>query len=145
MAFVMVLPRRPVSVQGGPNKKYKEALSQAAAIRMQGIGMLDGSLYARIIWFHRVKTSQDIDNIVKPILDSLKGVVYKDDFQIEQCLATRIDLQRSYVLSDRDVDAGTYQEIVEMIAFPYNDILYIEIGPMALNQVVFGPIDGGVQ
>ena len=138
----MLLPRRPVSAQGGPNKKYREALAQAASAKMQS-GATLGSLYARIIWFHRQKTSQDIDNIVKPIFDSLKGIVFKDDFQIAQYLATRIDLNKSFVLSDRDIEANTYQDIVEMIALSYNDILYIEIGQIISQQVVFGPIDGG--
>ena len=40
--------------------------------------MLGGDLYCRITWFHAVKTTQDVDNIAKIILDSLKGVVFTD-------------------------------------------------------------------
>ena len=31
----------------------------------------------------------DVDNIVKPILDSIQGLVYKDDFQITDLISRR--------------------------------------------------------
>ena len=54
----------------------------------------DGQLYSRIIWFHRRTETTDVDNIVEPVLDALEGVVYKNDFQVVQSLASRIDASR---------------------------------------------------
>ncbi len=56
----------------------------------------NGPLYARILWFHKDRTTQDVDNIAKRILDSLKGLVFDDDSAISHCLAARIDATMDY-------------------------------------------------
>ncbi len=40
---------------------------------------MQGELSARIIYFFTDSTNRDVDNIIKPILDALKGLVFVDD------------------------------------------------------------------
>jgi hypothetical protein len=96
----------------------------------------------RIIWFFRRKGGPDIDNIVKPILDALEGVIYRSDSQISQCLSTRIDLTMPYTIAPIDIADEVSKELVDLLNFHYGDILYIEVGQMPAQKAVFGPIDG---
>ena len=144
MTSGIVLARRPVSAGPGPNEKYKQAVREAALRRFPDGPIVEGLLYVRITWFHRKPTTQDVDNIVKPILDALKGVVFKDDFRVSQCLATRIDLALDYTLSG-NIRSETFDELMDLIDSGHDHVLCIEAGQMVSQQVVFGPIDGGVQ
>ena len=91
MSFSIILPRTPKSVQAVWKDKYKEGIRDAAKARYSE-APTGGSVYIRIIWFQSGKGGPDVDNIVKPILDALEGVVFENDSQISQCLATRIIL-----------------------------------------------------
>jgi hypothetical protein len=96
------------------------------------------------LWFHRHQTSQDVDNIIKPILDALKGTVFEDDVQVAQCVVTRIDLTRDYSLSDANIRNDVYEVMLDLIFDPAGDhILYIEVGEQNAQRAVFGPVDGG--
>jgi hypothetical protein len=138
-----VLNRRPASAQAGSRRKYQDALRIAAEQRA-GVGpTAEKQLYARILWFHRYDTSQDIDNIVKPILDALGGIWFHTDFQIAQCLATRIDIRETYEVVDTNMPDEVYDNLLALLNSAEADILYVEVGPIAWQRVVFGPIDGG--
>jgi crossover junction endodeoxyribonuclease RusA len=39
----------------------------------------------------------DVDNIVKPILDALKGLVYRDDLQVHKVTSQKFDLTRGAI------------------------------------------------
>lgn len=41
--------------------------------------LLQGELSVRIVFYFSGETSIDVDNIIKPIVDSLKGLVFQDD------------------------------------------------------------------
>ena len=41
-----------------------------------------------IAYFYE-EVPMDVDNIIKPIVDSLKGLVYQDDFQITDLISRR--------------------------------------------------------
>jgi Endodeoxyribonuclease RusA len=99
------------------------------------------SLYVRIVWFSRKKGGPDTDNIVKPILDELDGIIYRTDAQIKQCLTTRIDLTKPYAISNRDVPDDLYQSLLDLISSSHGDILFIEVGDIRSQEVVFGKID----
>lgn len=42
----------------------------------------------------------DVDNVVKPILDALKGLVYNDDGQVQTVTSRKIELQEGLRFSD---------------------------------------------
>lgn len=98
--------------------------------------LLRGRLYARINWFHGEPTTQDVDNIVKPILDSLKSIVFVDDSQIGECHVTRIDLSRPYQFSG-EPDLETFTRFSALQLAHEKHILWIEIGEAAEQIVTF--------
>ena len=103
-------------------------------------------MYGRIIWLRRHEVSIDVDNIAKPILDALKGVVFEDDALISQCLVTRIDINAKpdFTIVDAGAPGQSYQELIDLLAdIQVDDILYVEIGSTDLQRLVFGIIDGG--
>lgn len=135
----MVVPKRPISANKGPNERYREALRNEAVSRRPEIA--EGPLYARILWFHKDTTSQDADNIAKRILDSLKGVVFHDDAAVSYCLAARIDATIDYVLSGVPPSDQEAEKLLEFLGDEdQRDVLYIEIGPKASNTVSFGEV-----
>lgn len=144
MIFSITLPRVPKSVQADKIEKYKQSLRNAAKREFTDAPTGDTPLYVRIIWFARKKGGPDVDNIVKPILDALDGVVYRSDSQIGQCLSTRIDLSKPYTISYGDIADEDYQQLTDLLASNHSDILYIEVGRIYDQKVVFGPIDGGM-
>lgn len=142
----MVLARRPKSQQAkGNDKRYRESIRSAARLKMTGqrIGH-SAPLYSRILWIRRHDVDIDVDNIVKPILDALEGIVFADDASFAKCLVTRIDAERGYELVDAGAPAESYRELIDLLTKKVGDILYIEIGRNESQRVVFGTIDGGV-
>ena len=122
----MIIPRRPISSNKGNNPKFNAAINQAAQARKPAI--LDGPLYARILWFHKTRTDQDTDNIAKRILDAVKGVVFVDDFVIPHCLTVRVDATVDYELSDSMISIADYQLLLQMLADETQaNVLYIEV------------------
>lgn len=147
MLFSIVLSRDPKSASAGSRflANYQKRLAGDADARYKSAAVVSGRLYIQIIWFARKKGGPDIDNIIKPIVDELKGIVYQDDSLISQCLSVRIDLDKPYQVSNDNISDDDYQEIVDMINLGDKDVLYIEVGNTISQQAVFGPIDGGAR
>jgi len=143
--FSMVLGRRPRSLQRKrSNDRYRDEIRNLAKTKMNGAPILSRvSLYTRILWLRRHKIDIDVDNIVKPILDALEGIVFADDTLISQCMVTRIDLDRSYEIIDAGAPTESYRELLDLLKVGASDIIYIEVGEYALQRLVFGRIDGG--
>ena len=143
--FAMALALKPASAQKrGKNARYKQDLRDAA---MSQVGeaktpVLDGELYARITYFHAEKTELDVDNIPKPILDTLIGIVYDDDHRISQCLITRVS-QKDYSLEEDYFLPNVYEDLTNLLAEDHKDVLYVEVGNVSSHKVYSGPIDGG--
>lgn len=146
VTFAMAVPMKPVSSQSKKGKsRFITILRNEALARFSGREMLQGDLYARIVWFHARQESGDSDNILKPILDALAGVVYRDDHTVVKCVSERIDLRQDYSLSDADVLPEVYDDLISLIGQRRDHILYVEVGIVPLRRVVFGPIDGGAR
>lgn len=54
---------------------------------------LDAQISAAIVYFHVDETEIDVDNVIKPILDALKGHIYVDDRLLDQVLSRRTRLR----------------------------------------------------
>lgn len=142
MTFAIILPEKPRSLQGDAGKRqtYKQRIAVIASQTFGTAKKLTGDLYARIIWFYADKIEGDIDNIVKPILDALEGIVYLDDKIVVKCASEKVD-QNNAVLSTTNIDTGIYTQIYTNIANGlYPNFVYIEIGELSTRQVVFGPV-----
>ena len=145
MIFSIVLPRTPKSVQADSKKKYQyqKAISDAATAKYAKAPVSNDRLYIRIIWFARKDVGLDVDNIIKPIADALQGVVYRNDRQLAQCFSMRIDLEKTYRISNDNISIERYQEVIDTIDARRSDALYIEVGTLTSQEAIFGPIDGG--
>ena len=69
-------------------KAYKAEAGWAA--KVAGIDVLDGPV-AVTLRVYRAQKSGDLDNRIKVILDSLKGVAWEDDSQVTELHAYRYD------------------------------------------------------
>lgn len=66
-------------------KEFKECLSWEAKIQMQGKYAFKCPIRCEIYILYKGR-NPDIDNYLKPILDSMNGIVYEDDKQIERLI-----------------------------------------------------------
>lgn len=147
MTFAMIVSRRPVSGQTkSPKSKenYKAEIRNHAREAFTFEELLSGELYARIIWFYKGRIEGDVDNIIKPILDAIRGIVYRDDNIVVKCVSEKFDKTRDLVISPINISDDLYQDLLFAIADDStNHNLYIEVGQIAPRTVTFGPIDGG--
>ena len=77
----------PISAQahGSSRGKWKKRVEGAAKAAIAGGNPAFGvEISATIIYFYVGRTTLDLDNIAKPILDALTGVVYQDDGLLAQ-------------------------------------------------------------
>lgn len=147
MAFEFVTTRKPVSVNRKNSKRGKEpksvfieALRRDAQQAYQGMPLLQGSLYARIIWFH-LDQPGDPDNIIKPILDALQTVVYDDDSLIAKIATERCNLRTEVLtLASRSARPMIFDALLDLIAEQHEPLLYIEVDSLATRELYFGPI-----
>jgi len=146
MPFASVLALRPRSHQAlredlGP---YIEGLRARFRVGYGDHPPLDGDLYCRIVWFHRASVATDVDNIIKPILDAMQGVVCHDDRQVAQAAARRVDNRPGlddFELSTRGILPDVYDGLV--LSLGERHVVYVESGRLESKLIRFGPIDGG--
>ena len=139
--FSMLLLRTPLRMEAESRKGYQESIKKEAKARYRVEPLESDNLYVRIVWFARKKGGPDVDNIFKRILDALEGIVYRTDGQIRQCLATKIELAKPYTLSTRHIPDDLYERLVVLLDSYDGDILYIEVGQVTSQEVLFGEID----
>jgi crossover junction endodeoxyribonuclease RusA len=93
------IERVPVSQGGSPRSKerWKALVAEAARQRQREtdeLGFLDErALAVTIYYFPGAPMGGDIDNIVKPILDALIGVAYRDDRVVERVVSQKFEPQ----------------------------------------------------
>jgi len=46
---------------------------------------------------YHTETPPDVDNIIKPILDALKGLVYRDDVQVHKVTSQKFEMPRETI------------------------------------------------
>jgi Holliday junction resolvase RusA-like endonuclease len=82
----------------------------------------------RITVYYNGFPSFDTDNISKPIIDALKGVVYRDDKQVMDRVARRRDMEGAYRIKGVDI------KLAEAIA-KGDDFVCIEINKLSKREV----------
>lgn len=81
---------------------YKRDVRRAATVRWPG-NALPLAVPVRVtISYHYTSDALDVDNIIKPILDQLKGLVYQDDLQVVKVVS-----QKSLIHADGIATLGT--------------------------------------
>jgi len=147
MSFAMIIPRKPISSQSksARNRENYKLFIASQARDMFSATPFTGDLYARIIWFYKGRYEGDVDNIIKPILDAIRGIVYQDDRLVVKCASERFDKTRDITIPQVNISDNLYEEMLLMIADDaIQHSIYIEIGVATSREVVFGPIDGGI-
>lgn len=100
--FEFVIPGPPLSVntaksQPKKHRDWQQRLRDAAKTQWATDQRPPSLLPTRQPVEVRITTyfsalALDVDNVIKPILDSLKGVIYQDDRQIYHLTSIRVDL-----------------------------------------------------
>lgn len=76
--------------------RWKTEVYQAAQAKwISGLPPFKGDLTIKITYYYDIE-SPDVDNIIKPIQDALKGLVYDDDRQIVRTQCEKKDINGSY-------------------------------------------------
>lgn len=107
------IKRRAIVLISSEGREYKDHVKLICG----GIKPIDGPLYihARV---HRARKSGDLDNRLKALLDSLKGIVFHDDDQITGIVALRFDDKDNPRV---DIAIGAPDEFMDLRT-PYADI-----------------------
>ena len=125
--FAMALPRRPISANKQNPGLFVQTI-KAAARQHWPRTVLDGPTWIRVVWFHRSAVRQDVDNILKRVIDGLKTVVYEDDSTAVRCLAARVHMTPLLALPSDALESPAYDQLSRLLADRPQHILYIEVG-----------------
>ena len=118
----------PISANAHPRSpskgRWQERVRASARHGSRMSSPMSGKLQLTLLYFYRVGTI-DVDNMIKPVLDALKGTVYEDDIVISQVMA------RKTKLVDGLQVAGASREVVDAIAAGDDFVLVRVDGPPA--------------
>jgi hypothetical protein len=126
---IIITAKKALSSNARGRTKYQAALAEEAQ-DISSVPMLGQRLYSKVYYFHHGKSGIDADNLSKPILDALNGIVYRDDSQVVLRTAAKIALDvDTYELIQRGIAPDLYQRLIELITREM-DVLYIEVGEL---------------
>ena len=103
------MPRLEFIVRGTPisagasgksKAKWRAKVSAAATAALGADHVVVADVVRATVVYFYVDTDLDLDNILKPILDVMNGLVYVDDFQVANIVAAKRDVAGSYLLTD---------------------------------------------
>jgi hypothetical protein len=109
------VPGVPLSLgaSAASREDWKERIRIAARPELpEGRFAAGGPLKVTIYYFSDVPVEVDIDNIAKPILDSLNGFIYLDDRQVERLVIQKFEPERLFTFAsssprlDEAIDAA---------------------------------------
>jgi len=90
----------PQSVQGDSKHlvQYREKISKST-LKIVPYPTKSNSIDIEIYFSYKRALRPDVDNIIKPILDALKGIVYMDDSQVRSIHVTALPTDEAYGIS----------------------------------------------
>jgi hypothetical protein len=126
----------PISINatGPPKRRFNEKIqSWLDQINFTPFASQD-KLYGRIVYFnHEKSNARDIDNILKPIFDRLKSVIYQDDHSILHCEGIRLDMVKYGSSFNLEID-WTRGSTVGIGQIYNHTCLLIEVGQLPLTE-----------
>lgn len=93
----------PVSLGSSARSKaaWKEAVQAASRPSLpEGHWLTEEPISITLFYFPAEPMEGDIDNIVKPILDSLNRHIYFDDHQVERVVVQKFEPERYFAFGD---------------------------------------------
>lgn len=122
----------PVSVQTRNRQRlqsWKQKVGAAAIAALPGGTVPFQGQVALVITYYYDGESPDVDNIIKPIHDALKGIVFVDDTQVVETKSRKKALNGSYKI--RGVSSTL------LLAFASGtDFLHIKVDEAAVTEVL---------
>ena len=130
LPFEFTLEGPPVSQQarrGERIRQWTQDVRNAAEYYWDGSPPVVGAIMVSIVYiFDSVQL--DVDNIPKPILDGLKGLVYADDGQITDLICRKRDKNDDFQIS------GQSPVFIEFLS-QRTEFLYIRISDAPISEV----------
>lgn len=127
LPFEFVIEDTPKSQQAesfSKNKWRAKVLNEALKLWVVGDKPTTEKVQITIMHFYKFIATPDIDNILKPIIDALKGLVYVDDNQVTDIIGRKRD-----VLEQFSVDNASpllRRSLTKSVEFVY---VKVEIAP----------------
>lgn len=122
---------RPLSHKARGRQKYQARLRVAAA-EVIGEPLASSRLYAKVLYLYRGrKAVGDADNLSKPVLGALKGLVYGDDAQVALRVAGIVNLDvDEYRLARDGMGGEPLSRLIEYLTLDCSqlDVLCVEVG-----------------
>lgn len=121
LPFDFTIAGPPVSQQARRSERieeWRDAVKEAANQLWLGAPPVESVVMVTVIYFHDGRRF-DVDNIPKPILDALNGLVFSDDNQVTDLVCRKLNLDdrprvvsRSEVLNEAIDNGGQFLHIV---------------------------------
>jgi crossover junction endodeoxyribonuclease RusA len=123
-----IVPGAPRSANAGnrSRRRWREEVSRAAREWSTSADPIGQELSVRIIYFFTGETALDVDNMAKPLLDALKGLVFHDDQQVSEILVRKTQLSPGLTLGGA---SPSLLETVEQMSQQGTGFVYIRIDP----------------
>jgi len=117
--------------------KYKSGIEASLRNYHPAFTKMSADIYATIYYFFNKDKYLDTDNISKPILDSLCGVLYGDDKQVRLRTAGSFDLTVGdfNMIDFSGLEGKIMADLVDAFMKEEEHIVYIECG--AFNHTMF--------
>ena len=131
MKFEFLIPERPVSVQARRRQRVREwqqFVADQAAKTWEQAPITDQHLQLTLVYLCG-DAPVDTDNIIKPILDALKGLIYEDDVQITDVESRRRPLAS---LFDYNVDKWPDQLLQGLLSG--NECVYLRLSDQPILE-----------
>jgi crossover junction endodeoxyribonuclease RusA len=96
----------PLSAQASSHSRgrWQETVRAAAEAEWESATLpISGEVSVTIIYFFEGETDLDVDNIAKPILDALNGLIYEDDSQVSQLTIRKTQLAQGLEIDVRSL------------------------------------------
>lgn len=122
----------PVSAQSSNSnrkQRWAKAIAEAASARIPaGANLTEEDVKLTVVYYF-LEGSLDLDNMMKPIADALKNVVYRDDAQVTDSQIRRSDINGSFRI------AGMSAELAKGFCHG-RDFIHVKIEAAPAHEVL---------
>lgn len=122
LPFEFLIKRRPVSLQTGNRlrlQEWKDFVKSEAQKQWTSTLIENGYLQVSIVYLCD-DSPPDVDNIIKPILDALVGLVFVDDI-----LVADVESHRRYL--SEDIDVTNLPLLLQNAVFDGEECVYVKV------------------
>ncbi len=114
----------PVSSQGSSEskRKYQKTVTEAASKNVVNPVKGNERIRIEIDWFSEgFQNKPDVDNMVKPVQDALKGILFVDDDQVVSVEARKHDIRSAIHFTDEPLC------VIEPLMSGHKEYIFVRI------------------